>query len=102
IVFTGCSRGDADHAGMGQAVGNAFDRVILCAVPEGADSSRHRYGELLRRGLAAGKRVAETVEAGGEMEALELAIRGLRPGELLVLGVDDIEPALAWLGSHLA
>src|SRR5262249_5038963 len=30
IVFTGCSRGDADHAGMGRVVGDGFDRVFLC------------------------------------------------------------------------
>jgi cyanophycin synthetase len=101
IVFTGCSRGDADHAGMGQAVGNAFDRVILCAVPDDASASRQRYGEQLRRGLTAGKRVAETIVARNELDALEMAVGGLRPGELLVLGVDDIEPALAWLGARL-
>jgi cyanophycin synthetase len=102
IVFTGCSRGDADHAGMGQAVGNAFDRVILCAVPDDASASRQRYGEMLRQGLTAGKRLKETIVAQSELQALELAVDGLRPGELLVLGVDDIEPALAWLGTRLS
>ncbi len=100
IVFAGCSRGDADHTGMGQAIGNAFDRVVLCAIPDEASQARRGYGEVLRRGLAGGSRVTETVEVRDELEGLELTVGGLRSGELLVLGVDDIEAALAWLDRY--
>ena len=60
------------------------------------------YAAELRRGLAAGKRVRETVEAGDEREAIERALAGLEPGELLVLGVDDVEEALGWVQAHIA
>src|SRR5205823_6940135 len=55
VVFTGCSRGDADHAGVGRAVGDAFDRVFLCAAPENGSPVLRGYAVELRRGLASGK-----------------------------------------------
>jgi cyanophycin synthetase len=101
VVFTGCSRGDADHAGMGAAVGNAFDRVILCAVPANGRPALRDYGALLRRGLATGTRVSEVQEAADERTAIAAAFRDLQPGELLVIGVDAIEEALGWVRAHL-
>jgi cyanophycin synthetase len=101
VVFTGCSRGDADHVGMGAAVGNAFDRVILCAVPDDARPALRDYGALLRRGLATGARVSEVYEAADERAAIATAFRDLQPGELLVIGADAIEQALRWVRAHL-
>jgi cyanophycin synthetase len=101
VVFTGCSRGDADHVGMGAAVGNAFDRVILCAVPDDAEPSLRDYGALLRRGVAAGARVSEVREAPDERAAVAAAFRDLRPGELLVIDAEAIEETLGWVRAHL-
>jgi cyanophycin synthetase len=94
LVFTACNRRDEDEADMGTIVGNGFDRVIL--YEDG--------GELngpLRRGLAAGRRVAEVLETPGELPAIETALQSLRPGDLVVLGVESIEKALAFVQSRL-
>jgi cyanophycin synthetase len=102
VVVTGCNRRDADVIEMGQTLGNGFDRVIL--YPDRGNNDR-RDGELnalLRRGLALGKRVSETVEAEGELAAIDAGLRALGPGDLLVLGVESIEEALAFVESRLA
>ncbi len=97
LVFAGCDRRDADVVGMGEVIGHGFDRVILSRDHGTTDRAAGELNHLLRRGLAAGKRVAEVVEAASEPAAIELALQTIRPGELLVVGVENIEGALAFL-----
>jgi cyanophycin synthetase len=101
IVFKGCSRGDADHVGMGEIVSSHFDRVILCTERENGSTVLGKYEALLRRGLAVGKRLKETVEAFDERSAIETALRDLKPGELIVFGVEAIDEALALVEARL-
>jgi cyanophycin synthetase len=99
LVFTGCNRRDEDEADMGTIVGNGFDRVILYA--DGGARAGAPLNGPLRRGLAAGKRVTEVVETSGELPAIESALRSLAPGDLVVLGVESIEKALAYVQSRI-
>jgi cyanophycin synthetase len=101
LVFTGCNRRDADVLHTGEVVGNGFDRVILYRDRGNNDRADGELNGLLRRGLAAGKRLTETVEVDGELRAIETALESLVPGELLVLGVEAVEEALAFVQRFL-
>jgi cyanophycin synthetase len=94
LVFTGCNRRDPDVIAMGEIIGRGFDRVVLYRDQGNNDRADGELNALLRRGLA-GKRVTETAEAPDERTAVARAMQGLAPGDLLVLGVEDIEEALA-------
>ena len=50
---------------------------------------------LLRRGLGETTRANEIVDYPGEREAIEAAMASLRPEELLLIGTEEIETALA-------
>jgi cyanophycin synthetase len=101
FVSTGCNRRDCDIVSMGEIVGNGFDRVILYEDRGNNDRADGELNMLLRRGLAGGKRVAETVEARDEAAALEMALQQLLPGDLVVIGVESIAAALASVRRHL-
>jgi cyanophycin synthetase len=102
LVFTACNRRDEDVVGMGEIVGHGFDRVLLYLDRGNNDRSDGELNQLLRRGLGAGERVTETVEVCGELAAVERALGDLRTGDLLVLGVESIEAAVAHLQRTLA
>ncbi len=98
LVFTGCNRRDADVIAMGEIIGGGFDRVVLYRDEGNNDRTDGELNALLRRGLA-GKRVAETAEAPDESAAVARALEALAPGDLLVLGVERFDEALALLRS---
>src|SRR5262249_13559210 len=102
LVFTGCNRRDADVVRMGEIVGAGFDRVILCEDRDNNDRADRELAGLFRRGLAAGGRVAETLAAPDEPGAIARALRDAGPGELVVLGVESIDEALALVQRSLA
>jgi cyanophycin synthetase len=102
LVYSGCNRRDTDIVRMGEAVGHGFDRVILYEDRGNNDRTDGELNALLRRGLAAGKRVAETLEARDEPRAVELALQVLTPSELLVIGTESIEGTLALVQRHIA
>lgn len=98
-------RRDTDIIEQGEALATGFDRVFLY---EDKSFQRGRAdGEiisLLRRGLAGhGEvRTTEIVEIEGELNACELAVSRLRPGELLLMQIDGIERAIRWLSNLTA
>jgi cyanophycin synthetase len=94
LVITGNNRRDEDVLVMGEIVGNGFDRIILYEDRGNNDRTDGELNALLRRGLAAGKRVAETVAVPDERAGVELALQTLAPGDLVVLDVEAIEEAL--------
>jgi len=100
-VSTGCNRRDCDIVSMGEIAGNGFDRVILYGDRGNEDRADGELNVLLRRGLAGGKRVAETVEVADEAGALQLGLQDLVPGELVVIGVESTPAALASVRQHL-
>jgi cyanophycin synthetase len=102
LVFTGCNRDDAAVVEMGEALGGAFDRVILYEDRGHSGRADGELNALLRRGLAAGKRVAEVTQVPGEMEAVDAALGSAVPGELVVLGIESIEQVLGLLQARLA
>jgi cyanophycin synthetase len=101
LVFTGCNRNDAEVVEMGEALGGAFDRVILYEDRGHSGRADGELNALLRRGLAAGQRVAEVTEVPGELEAVAAALSSAGPGELVVLGIESIEQVLGLLQARL-
>src|SRR5581483_2645645 len=101
LVFSGCNRRDIDLIEMGEEAGHAFDRVILYADWGHSGRSDGELNAVLRQGLRRGKRVREILETQTEREALEMTLISLRPGELLVIGVEAIEDSLAFVQEHL-
>ena len=60
---------------------------------------------LLKQGLIGRPRIKELVEVADENLAIEQALRELKPGDLLIVGVEAIERSLEfvqrWLGANL-
>jgi cyanophycin synthetase len=86
-----------------EILADAFDRVIL--YEEGVRMRGRADGEifeLLRRGLAAGRRVSETREVQGEEAAIAHAIGELEPGDFLLVLLDAVETSLPFIQSQLA
>jgi cyanophycin synthetase len=101
LVFSGCNRRDIDLIEMGEEAGHAFDRVVLYADWGHSGRSDGELNAVLRQGLRRGKRARDIIETPTEREALELALTSLRPGELLVIGVEAIEDSLAFVQERL-
>ena len=102
IVFTAAGdRRDVDIARQGAIVGDLFDNVILF---EDACNRGRADGEvvaLLLQGLSQGVRVSETLETRGELKAIEHALRGLKPGDLLIVQADQVDHTLAFVQNSL-
>jgi cyanophycin synthetase len=94
LVFTGCNRRDADVVDMGAIAGDGFDAVVLYADWGNRDRTDGELNALLRKGLAAGRRVSQIAEVPSEREAVCTALAGLGPDEVLVLGLEAIEESL--------
>lgn len=101
LVFTPNNRRDTDVVAMGRIIGDGFDRVLLYLDEGHSDRTDGELTALLRRGIDAGQRHPEIHEMRGELAALKAALTELRPGDLLVLGVEAIEEALAFVQAHL-
>jgi cyanophycin synthetase len=101
LVFSGCNRRDVDVIEMGSIAGNGFDCVILYADWGNRERDDGELNALLRRGLATGKRVSQVSEVRSEREAIQVALDGLGPDEVAVLGLEAIEESLAFLRSRL-
>jgi cyanophycin synthetase len=96
LVFSPTSdRRDADELVMGRTIGDGFDRVFLYHGAAGPTA-------LLRRGIDAGKRHPDIRETADELAAIEAALADLKPGDLLVIGVESIEEALAFVQARLS
>ncbi len=103
LVFTAAGdRRDADIIRQGEIVGDHFDFIILY---EDACRRGRADGEvtaLIRQGLATGARVSGIFETRGELNAVEAALSGLNPGDLLVIQTDQVELCLAFVQRYLA
>jgi len=102
VVSAAGDRRDIDIVRQGEVLGAAFDRVVLY---EDACNRGRKTGEvveLLRRGVGRGSRAAEVQETLGEHRAIEASLRALRPGDLLVVLVDQVESSIGFVDRFLA
>lgn len=101
IVFCPGNRRDSDVVAMGAQLGDAFDRVLLYRDHGNTDRADGELLGVLRGGLQSGKRVATVTEAPAEREAITAALHELRAGDLLVVNVEAIDAAVAWVEGQL-
>ncbi|MFL5350992.1 cyanophycin synthetase [Archangium sp.] len=97
-VFTAAGdRRDVDIIRQAEIIANAFDRAVVF---EDACNRGREDGAvlaLLREGFARGSRLKEVVEARGEQRAIEMCLRQVRPGDLVLIQVDQVESSLAFI-----
>ena len=83
-------------------IGDAFDGIIL--YEDGCNRGRAE-GEclaLLHDGVTRGRRVAHTELVRGELRAIEMALRALEPGDLVLVQADQIDETLAFVERYIA
>jgi cyanophycin synthetase len=103
LVFTGCIsyRREQDILRMGRVAADGFDRVIVYD-NTAYSSSNGAPNRMFLRGLTDGDRLTDVVETPDELTAVKTALETAEPGELVVIGVEDIPNVLAYLQDHLA
>ena len=102
IVFCSSNRRDVDVATMGEMLAKGFDRILLYQDRGNNDRTDGELNRVLRRGIEATGRAVNVKELAKEEEAIAEAFEDLRPDDLLVIGVDQVEDGLGWVRSHLA
>ena len=95
-------RRDEDIRAQTQILGNAFDEVLLY---QDACQRGRADGEvirLLREGLEGAKRTRQIEDIRGEFVAIDRALDRLKPGDLCLVLVDQVDEALAHLAQKVA
>jgi cyanophycin synthetase len=103
VVISGAGdRRDIDIRHQTELLGDAFDDVVLYE----DQCQRGRVdGEvlaLLRDGLKNASRTTSTQEIRGEFLAIDTALQQLQSGDLCLILVDQVEPALAHIAQRIA
>jgi len=94
-------RRDADLVNIGEMLGNAFDRVILYEDHCTRGRAPGRIAELMREGLARGKRVKEVESIQGAIPSMEYALNTVESGELLLLQADTIDESVNFVRDYV-
>jgi cyanophycin synthetase len=95
-------RRDSDIVRQGELLGGAFDRVILYEDHYLRGRVQGEIVGLLRSGLANARRTRELQAYTQWTEAVDTALRIVRPGELLLIQADVVDQAVNYLKSFLA
>ncbi len=103
VVFSAAGdRRDADIERQAKLLGDAFDTVILYEDACNRGRAEGEVVKVLRRGVEQGHRVSQVREIRGELAAIELALRALAPGDVLLIQADQVELALAFIQRFIA
>ena len=96
IVISGAGdRRDEDLRRQTQRLGDAFDEVILYEDQCQRGRADGEVIALLRAGLAGAARTRQIREIHGEAAAIDAALDAIRPGELCLILIDQVETSLA-------
>jgi cyanophycin synthetase len=91
IVYSAAGdRRNEDMVRQGEQLGDAFDQVILYEDTYLRGRPEGEIFSLFRQGLTGRKRVRKIQEIRGGIQAVDTALDGVRPGELLVIQPDLI------------
>jgi cyanophycin synthetase len=102
VVYTVAGdRRDIDMVRQGELLGDAFDRVILYEDHYVRGRQPGEIMNLLRAGIAKGRRAKSVEEVYGAVKAIDLALATLRPGELLLLQADTVDETVAYVRQYL-
>ena len=103
VVISGAGdRRDQDIREQTQILGSAFDDVILYQDAAQRGRADGEVMALLREGLEGAARTRYTTEIRGEFIAIDHALERLKPGDLCLVLVDQVEQALAHLSERVA
>jgi cyanophycin synthetase len=103
IVYTAAGdRRDTDLVEQGELIGKTFDRVVLYEDHYRRGRAEGEIIGLFRRGMANAPRAREIIEIQGAVPAVEAALRGSQPGELLVIQADEVDETVDFVKQYVA
>jgi cyanophycin synthetase len=103
VVYTAAGdRRDVDIIRQAEIIGNGFDHVIIYEDKCTRGRPDGEVVSLMHRGLSRSTRAAEIIETRGEFCAIEMGLRMLLPGDLILVQVDQVDPSLAFIEQFLA
>lgn len=102
VISAAGDRRDEDIREQTQILGAAFDSVLLYQDAAQRGRADGEVMALLREGLKGAPRTRDVDEIRGEFAAIDRALAELRPGDLCLVLVDQVEEALAHLRQRIA
>jgi cyanophycin synthetase len=100
IVYTAAGdRRDEDIIHQAELIANGFDEMVLYEDQCRRGRADGEVISLMRQGLALGKRMQShrVFETRGEMVAIEMTLRRMHPGDLVLIQADQVEEAIAFV-----
>jgi cyanophycin synthetase len=94
-------RRDCDMIRQGELLGNAFDQVILYEDHYLRGRAEGEIIRLFRSGVEKGKRARQIDEIHGADAAVELALRGAKPGDLLLVQADTVDETVSFIRRYM-
>ena len=101
VYSTAGDRRDADMTRQGELLGNAFDQVILYEDHYLRGRAAGEIIRLFRNGVEKGQRVRQIDEIRGADAAVEFALRGANPGDLLLVQADTVDETVQFIRRYL-
>jgi len=103
VVISGAGdRRDIDIRLQTEILGSAFDEVILYEDKCQRGRADGEVMRLLQQGLEKASRVGSVKEIIGEFLAIDTALASLRPGDLCLILIDQVEEALAHIALRIS
>ncbi len=103
VVISGAGdRRDEDIRQQTEILGDAFDRVVLYQDQCQRGRADGEVLALLQMGLRNAKRARDIQEIHGEFIAIDTALGELKPGDLCLILIDQIEEALEHIAKRVA
>jgi cyanophycin synthetase len=101
VISGAGDRRDEDIRQLTEVLGKAFDEVVLFEDQCQRGRSHGEVIALLRQGLEQAQRTTSTCEIYGEFLAIDTAMDVLKPGDLCLILVDQVEEALAHIAARI-
>jgi cyanophycin synthetase len=101
VYSTAGDRRDADMTRQGELLGNAFDQVILYEDHYLRGRAEGEIIRLFREGVEKGQRVQQIDEIRGADAAVAFALRGAKPGDLLLVQADTVDETVQFIRRYL-
>jgi cyanophycin synthetase len=103
VVISGAGdRRDEDIRQQTEILGDAFDQIVLYQDQCQRGRADGEVLALLQQGLVNAKRASDIKEIHGEFTAIDTALETLKPGDLCLILVDQVEEALAHIAKRVS
>ncbi|MGE5320069.1 MAG: glutamate ligase domain-containing protein [Hyphomicrobiaceae bacterium] len=103
VVISGAGdRRDEDIREQTRILGAAFDEAVLYQDQCQRGRAEGEVLALLREGLRNAPRTRDIEEVTGEFRAIDIALSHLKPGDLCLILIDQVEAALAHIAKRIA